>query len=136
MNFVKASAVTVLVLWLVAITAALPLPKFREPKAYFVGHAGFAVVIADFNRDGRPDIATVSDVHGSVSVLLGAPGGFQPYVEYSLATPAADIQAGDFDSDGSPDLVVVGEKSTSFSILFGNGDGTFKPAIIRLSRAE
>jgi hypothetical protein len=87
------------------------------------------LVVGDFNQDGKPDLATVSQSSPLVSVLLGnGDGTFQRPVTYaSLASPFS-IVVGDFNGDGNPDLAAGND--SSIAILFGNGDGTFQaPAV-------
>jgi serine/threonine protein kinase len=86
-----------------------------------------AVTVADFNGDGKLDLA-VTNVHShSVSVLLGkGDGTFQP----PRTSPAGEwfassVTVGDFDGDGKPDLVVANSGSHTISVLRGKGDGTF-----------
>lgn len=88
-----------------------------------------SAVTADFNRDGRMDIA-VASVSGNfqVQVFLGrGDGTFDPPVSYDLGVAAGAMAVGDLRNNGIPDLVVVNEGSGFVSVLLGNGDGTFQP---------
>ncbi len=96
-------------------------------------------VVADFNGDGKLDIAIAeadtSVFPNSVDVLLGnGDGTFQTAVSYPVGDSPYGIATGDFNADGKIDLAVVnvcGSDSTcasngTVSILLGNGDGTFQ----------
>jgi hypothetical protein len=78
----------------------------------------YAAVAADFNGDGKLDMAV-----GSGAVLLGkGDGTFQPEVDYPLGVPLA---VGDLNNDGKPDLISITSGSGNVSVLLGKGDGTF-----------
>lgn len=74
-----------------------------------------AVVAADFNGDGRPDLA-VSLGSAEVAVLMGdGAGGFQPGTLYFSGT--GGLVAGDFDRNGTQDLAVITSGSTVAVLL-------------------
>lgn len=87
-----------------------------------------STVMADFNLDGKPDLATANINPGNVTILFGNGGGgftdpggppiWVSGVPYQLA-------AGDFNRDGKPDLAVVGSTSGNVTILLGDGAGGF-----------
>jgi hypothetical protein len=81
--------------------------------------------VADFNGDGKPDLAISMPDAGEVQVLLGnGDGTFNPMP--AISAPAIFVVAtGDFNGDGNADLVLVNTGSETLTILLGNGDGTF-----------
>jgi len=84
-----------------------------------LGLAAPSLVAADFNGDGKADLALAGT---PVVVLLGSgDGSFQPPIV--TTTSGTDLALGDFDGNGTMDLVVLG--TASFSVLLGKGDGTF-----------
>ena len=103
--------------------------SFGAPFSYPTGPSPYAVVVADFNGDGNPDLAVASGDGNSVSVLLGrGDGTFAPAVTYAAGFYPDGIAAGDLNGDGKLDLAVVNDYSNDVSILLGRGDGTFGPA--------
>jgi hypothetical protein len=90
-----------------------------------------SVTTADFNGDGRPDLAVAlgaSRAGGGVFVLLGnGDGTFQRKIRFLFETIAipASVIAGDFNADGKVDLAVANSGNNTVSILLGRGDGTF-----------
>jgi FG-GAP-like repeat len=122
---------TVLLFWL--FTASAFATDFASSVSYPVGMAPHPVVTADFNGDGKLDIAVANSGSGDVSILIGkGDGTFQGAANYDagVANPLA-LSRGDFNNDGKPDLAVFfpGDTGTlapgAFSILLGNGDGSF-----------
>ncbi|MBV9927201.1 MAG: VCBS repeat-containing protein [Acidobacteria bacterium] len=82
---------------------------------------------ADFNGDGRVDLAAENFSSGTAGVLLGkGDGTFQPMAaEYILAgSSIIDIRVADYNHDGKADLVAL--TTDVVNVLFGNGDGTFQ----------
>jgi hypothetical protein len=106
------------------------LPSFLAPVNYPVGATpGAAVVTADFNGDGRVDLAVHRAAGANpVGVLLGnGDGTFQAVRNAAAGTSwggPGSLAVGDFNADGRPDLATANDDGT-VSVLLGNGDGTF-----------
>jgi uncharacterized repeat protein (TIGR01451 family) len=106
------------------------------------GVAPWKVAIADFNHDGKPDIAYLLSGSGvpSVSILLGQGNGvFVGPITTTLSTAAAAkiLTVGDLNNDGFPDVITYDFDNNTIYILIGNGDGTFQtPRTIHNSSAE
>jgi hypothetical protein len=92
------------------------------------------LVAADFNEDGKPDLAIAGNIR--VYVLLGnGDGSFAsasgspisvPVPPYDPYTPyTGPIATGDFNNSGHLGLSVGEFQTQAAAILFGNGDGTF-----------
>jgi len=110
-------------IWIGALAAASPPVKFNSPQEYPVGLAPTAVAVADFNGDGKADLAVTSMDEGEGAILLGNGDGSFRQVAGSYVAGNA-IAAGDFNGDGKPDLAVVA--GNMLVIQLGNGDGTFR----------
>jgi hypothetical protein len=103
---------------------------FDSSGVYPVSSAMGAVVVSgDFNRDGKPDLASAAryDVNAPVSVLLGNGDGTFEKTTTGVAG-GLSIATGDLDGDGRLDLAVAGFTSIA-TVFFGNGDGTFDPPV-------
>lgn len=115
-----------------AVVAKPPItacPSFGSSSSNYIGSVPTAVVTADFNRDGKPDVAMATTAN-QIAVMLGSgAGGFQSSVYYSVGSAPVSITTADFNGDGKPDLAVANAVSNNVSILLGNGDGTFQSSV-------
>jgi len=108
---------------------------FQPHVDYATGTGGGngAVVVADFNRDNRADLAVAGRFGaGVVGILQGnGDGTFQSPVGYDPAGLfGRSLAVGDFSRDGKLDLVVTyanfgNGTASGVTVLPGNGDGSF-----------
>src|SRR5262249_29082061 len=96
--------------------------SFSAPKTTALGFADpVSAVVADFNGDGRPDVATANADYGTLSVLLNDGfGNLRGPTNYSLVVPES-VAAGDVNHDGNIDLVTATNSAASVNVLLGNG---------------
>src|SRR5713226_3490771 len=100
---------------------------FQNQVTYTVGNSPRAVVVADFNKDGKLDLAVTNTNDNTVSILLGNGNGtFQTQVTYPTGNAPWFLAAGDFNADGNLDLAIPNNGDNNVTILLGNGNGTFQ----------
>ena len=77
------------------------------------------VVTADFDRDGKPDLAMIDHANREVRVLRGLGAGlFAPAVLYSTGDDPVSMAIGDVNRDGALDLLIA-NGGTSPQLLMG-----------------
>ena len=105
-------------------------PVFLSPVNFAAGAAPHAVVTADFNHDGRLDLAVANVDSNSVGILLGnGDGAFQPARTFATGSGPVSLAVGDFNGDGKLDLATANVVDDSVSLLVGNGDGTLQAPV-------
>ena len=101
---------------------------FASAVSYAVGPAPATIVAADFNGDGKLDLAVLDAELGIVNklwVLLGnGDGTFQTAVSTATATSNGYLSYADLNHDGKLDAVIADQNASDMAVLLGNGDGT------------
>ena len=95
------------------------------------GSSPVAIVVGDFNGDGRADIATANFGGNNVTVLLGTgAGGFSAAQgsPFPAGTSPRAIAIGDFTGNHVSDLAIANESGNNVTVLLGTGLGGFNAA--------
>lgn len=98
---------------------------FAAPTRMRTGQAPELPLAADFNNDGRFDLATASNDHHHVALFLarGFTGKFDAARETRCGAGGHAIVADDLDRDGELDLAVANIHSHDVCVLRGDGRG-------------
>jgi glucose/arabinose dehydrogenase len=107
-----------------------PGSQLLPVQRYATGTHSHGITSADFNGDGRLDIATANAGSNNISVLLGnGTGTFAPTTNFGVGVEPKSVFAADFNRDGRIDLFTANQVTNDVSVLLGNGDGTFAPSV-------
>src|ERR1700722_10021899 len=102
---------------------------FTTGATVSAGLTPVAMYAADFNGDGKLDLAAANLTTNTISVMLGkGDGTFEAPVTYPVADTPQSIVAANFSGNGHLDIAVANQSGT-ISVLRGNGNGTFQPAV-------
>lgn len=88
----------------------------------------WAVQVADFNADGKPDVALLAYAASTVEILLGNGDGTlqtTASIKVPLASAGYDLLVADFNGDGVPDLAVANADANCVTVFLGAGPGAF-----------
>jgi hypothetical protein len=94
--------------------------QLAAPVNYPAEYGAYQIVVGDFNRDGHPDLAVVSNFGGVQVFFNNGNGTFGSPVSYETS---GFMVVGDFNGDGYPDIAVAGNPT---AILLNQGNGTFQ----------
>ncbi|MGH7837437.1 MAG: FG-GAP-like repeat-containing protein, partial [Candidatus Binataceae bacterium] len=98
---------------------------FSAKTDYPVGKGPTSIAVADYNIDGRPDLAVTDQTDNAVSLLLGAGDGtFGPNLELNVGTDPVSAMSADFNADGRPDLAVANFGSNTASVILNSSNFT------------
>lgn len=91
------------------------------------GFGPIAVIGADFDQNGAPDLAVANFSTDDVSVFLGEMNGtFSESRNTGVGNGPIALAIGEFDQDPNIDLAVANRDSNTVSILLGDGSGMFR----------
>jgi hypothetical protein len=110
-----------------ALASASSLSFSDNRRSYATGSVPGSVAIADFNFDGKLDLAVANVLGNSVSIFLGnGAGAYQSGYQGVSTIGPSSIATGDFNGDGIPDLVAANTTIYSVSVFLGKGNGAFR----------
>ncbi len=97
--------------------------RFARAQQFTLGENPTDVLIADFNRDGRRDVAALSSA--GLSFYLNSGGELSAATTFNVGNDPLNFAALDYDADGRIDLAVTLNNQSNISLLRGNGNGSF-----------
>jgi FG-GAP-like repeat len=121
---------TAFTVWLMCAPASAVTFVRAAGSPFATGNEPTQVVVGDFNRDGKPDLAVAGD-HGVWLLLGDGTGAFTATPKPPVVGGYPDaIAAGDFNRDGNLDLIVEDgfTLGPNVGVLLGDGSGSFGPA--------
>lgn len=122
--------------------------SFGIETEYALPEAPSALVIDDFNHDGKLDIAAVMvtvipptqpGVQYLAALLGDGTGSFgSPVITMNAGfySTALSISSGDVNGDGLPDLLVTGPALENSQIYLNSGNGTFAPGPVVVENGQ
>ncbi len=118
---------------------------FRELPDLNADLTPTAVATADFNNDGKIDIAVANSDSNDVSILLGNGDGtfLDSGASLEVGVSPVAIAVGDFNHDGKPDIITANENGDppdhpngSVAVLLNQGGGAFAAAVFTATGAS
>src|ERR1043166_2602830 len=113
---------------LTSLAQTCSTPSFNTPPIYAIGTNTDvrSMTSADFDGDGRPDIAIAEDNSSTVTVLTKVAANIPAESHtYNVGTHPVSIAAGDFNGDGKQDIATANNTSFDVTLLLNDGTGAF-----------
>jgi hypothetical protein len=116
----NSSTVSVLMNTTVAGAATV---SFAPAQTFAVSRSPDAVAVADFNGDGRPDLAVANGGDSTLSVLLNTTSAGASILSFATQQTFAHVYGprslvvSDFNGDGRPDLAVAIQSDNTVAVL-------------------
>jgi hypothetical protein len=110
---------------------APPQPSLFTPATGFplsIGSRPSDIVVGDWNKDGKLDIASCTDTNAVIILLGNGRNAFTPASGSPINIAAHIIAAGDVNNDKNIDLALTHHDSFGVVVLLGTGDGRFAAA--------
>ena len=86
--------------------------------SYPAGNGARWIATADFNLDGRLDLAVANYDAATVSVFVGVGNGsFQSQLTFPCNAQPRALAIADFNTDGKPDIVTANENGDFVTLL-------------------
>ncbi len=93
--------------------------------AYEAGAGPTSIAVADYNRDGIPDLAVTDSTANAIGILFGGIGGaFNIPYQLNVGTDPVSIVSADFDGDGTPDGAIANNGSNTVSVILNENSSS------------
>jgi FG-GAP-like repeat/PQQ-like domain len=97
----------------------------EAPRGFHAGDGPVAVAVADFDEDGTSDIVAAASIGGTLEILRGSGGLYEPSFSLPVAVaPPRAVATADFNVDGHADVVAGLGTAGAGRVQLFLGDGT------------
>lgn len=123
-HFVKLNHLAIALAGLAIATAATAgTPSLSAQTTFASGNNPYAVVMADLNGDGKPDMVTTNDPDGTVSVFENqtangaASPSFAAQQTIAVGSYPESVTIADVNGDGLPDIITANSGDGTITVL-------------------